>query len=277
MRVLFILILAIVPGVAQTPLVRMMNPSRPFSPDFEVGDRFEIVITGAPHQPVSVRTTRQGRTDWSSVIGSTDSTGRWSTLGRFGKSDFGGWGEVWTVGGKLAVPGIQFSVKPPCLAGGQGFAQQSGVNTYLTCDTAEGRQSFVTPSFSDSFRTPDGRLVGGRPSEQTQEEYHAEILMYYLTSGIGAARVALQSSRGGLGDETADRIRTLIGVNALSEEETRNLLGILRAAFARPETIQPDARIPSRTLALLRHLEDLGCGERLQREIAETIEYVQSR
>jgi hypothetical protein len=72
--ILLILVLAIVPAVAQIPLIHLLNASRPGS-DFRVGDRFEIVITAAPDQPVSVRTMRQGRTDWSPVIGSTDSTG----------------------------------------------------------------------------------------------------------------------------------------------------------------------------------------------------------
>ena len=101
MRILLTLVLAIVPAVAQIPLVSLLNASRPGS-DFQVGDRFEIVIAAAPNQPVSVRTSRQGYTDWSPVVGTTDSTGRWSTGGQFEKRDFGSWGEIWTVGGKLA-------------------------------------------------------------------------------------------------------------------------------------------------------------------------------
>ena len=102
MRVLFALLVVVIPAAAQNPLVRLVNASHPASSVFQVGDRFEVLVTGAPNQPVSVRTTMNGRTDWSPVIGSTDSTGRWSTAGQFEKSDFGGWYEVWTVGGKLA-------------------------------------------------------------------------------------------------------------------------------------------------------------------------------
>jgi len=276
-RALLILVLAIVPAVAQTPLVRLLNTSRPSSTDFEIGDCFEIVITGAPGQPVSVRTTRQGRTDWSPVIGLTDNTGGWSTGGQFEKSDFGDWGEVWTIGGKLASPAIHFWVNAPCLPGGQALTSTSGPNVAHTCDTAKGRQTFVTPSLPDPFRTPDGRLIIGRASEQTPEQYHTEILQHFITSGTGTTRVALQSSRGGLGDETADLIGTLIGVNALSEGETRNLLSIIRAAFDKPETIQPSARHASRTLLLLRHLADFTGQDSLKREIAETIAYVQAR
>jgi hypothetical protein len=68
MRILLTLVLAIVPAVAQIPLVSLLNASRPGS-DFQIGDRFEIVMTAAPNQRISVRTSRQGRTDWSPVVG----------------------------------------------------------------------------------------------------------------------------------------------------------------------------------------------------------------
>ena len=221
-----------------------------------------------------------GRTDWGPVVGSTDSAGRWSASGQFEKRDFGDWSQVWTVGGRLASPAIQFSVNAPCLPGGQGFASLSGPNLALTCETADGRQTFVTPSFSDPFRTPDGRLVPGPDTEQTPEQYHTEILQHLITSrekDVNADRISLQSSRGALGDETADLISTLIGVNALSEDETRNSLAIIHAAFEKPETIQPLAKNPSRTLLLLRHMADVAGQDSLKREIAETIAYVLSR
>ncbi len=46
MRTLLTLILAIVPSSAQIPLVSLLNASRP-GRDFQIGDRFEIVITAA--------------------------------------------------------------------------------------------------------------------------------------------------------------------------------------------------------------------------------------
>jgi hypothetical protein len=103
-----------------------------------------------------------------------------------------------------------------------------------------------------------------------------EILQYHIEDGreIGAARISLQSSRGGLGDETADLIRKLIGVNALNEYETRNVLAIIRAVFEKPETIAPLAKDPSRTLLLLRHLADVTDQDSLKRQIAETIAYM---
>src|SRR5580698_6058968 len=186
MRILLTLVLATVPAVAQIPLVSLLNASRPGS-DFQIGDRFEIVITAALNQRISVRTSRQGRTDWSPVVGSTDSTGRWSTGGQFEKRDFGSWGEIWTVGGKLASPVIQFSVNAPCLPSGRNqFAWTSGPNVMLTCETSEGTQTFQTPGLSDSFKTPDGRLVDGRADQQTQEQYYSMLLQDFMAGGMGS-------------------------------------------------------------------------------------------
>jgi hypothetical protein len=277
MRTLFTLVLAVVPAVAQIPLVSLLNASRPGS-DFQIGDRFEIVITAAPNQPVSVRTMRQGRTDWGPIAGSTDSTGRWSTGWQFEKQDFGSWREIWTVGGELASPVIQFSVKAPCLPGGRNQPLfMTGPNMILSCEISGGFQTFETPARSDSFRTPDGRSVSGRTSEQTQEQYYSDLLQHLMANGMGASPVALQTSRGGLGDETADLISRLIGVNALTENETRNSLAIVRAAFEKPESIQPTAKEPSRTLLLLHHLADITDPGNLKREIDEAIAYFQAR
>lgn len=278
MRFLFFFAAGLIPAAAHSPLVRLVNLTHPFSSEFQIGDRFEIQISGAPDQPVSVRTVRQGETDWGPVIGSTDSTGRWSSAGQFAKRDFGGWFEIWTVGDRLATPAIQFEVKAPCLPKGRAQMFQSGPNVSLTCDTPEGSQTFTTPSLTDSFRTSDGRLIPARPAEQTQEQYHKEILSHLISGrDVGAARISLSSARGGLGDETAHLIDALIGVNALTEKETLNVLAILRAAFEKPETTAPDARQPSSTLVLLRHLAALADRDGLKQQIAETMAYAQAR
>ena len=277
-RILFAVAIAVIPAAAQNPLVRLLNASHPANTVFQVGDRFEVLITGAPNQPISVRTTMEGRTDWGPIVGSTDNTGRWSATGQFEKSDFGGWEEVWTVGGKLASPVVQFSVSAPCLPGRQRSAAVSGPNMAMTCETAEGRQTFGTPSLSDPFRTSDGRLVPGRSSQETQDAYQMRILQELITGQQPyTGTFGLQTSRGGRGDETADLITNLIGANALSEREIRNVLTIIHFAFARPDNIAPGAKDPARTLKLLRHLTEFTDQTSLRREIAETMEYVQSR
>jgi hypothetical protein len=272
MRVLLILVVVVIPAVAQSPVVRLTNVSLPASRNFQIGDRFEIVITGAANQPVSVRTTMQGRTDWGPIIGWTDTSGRWSTRGQFEKGDFGDWSEVWTVGGKLANPAAHFSVGAPCLKGGQGFAMQSGPNIRLTCETAEGSQTFATPSDNEPFRTPDGRMVPGRiHSNMTAEQYHAEIMQSLITSH------ANDGAAGRFGDEAGALIMKLIGANTLSEDETRNVLSIIHAAFEEPARIPLEAKNPSGTLALLRNLADSTGQDSLKQQIAETMAYVQAK
>lgn len=277
MKAAAIFMFALIPATAQSPLVHLVNLSRPFTSELQPGDRFEIQITAAPHQPISVRTIRQGQTDWGPVIGSTDSTGRWSTVGQFEKTDFGAWTEIWTVGGKLATPDIQFYVKAPCLPGVRSLVFISGPNEMLICGTADA-QSFATPSLSDPFRTPDGRVIPGRPAEQTQEQYHMQILTDVITANDPeAARISLSSSKGALGDGTADLIGKMIGANALSVRQAQNVLALIRTAFEKPERIAPDSREPTATLVLLRRLAELTDDDNLKQQIAETTSYVQAR
>jgi len=219
-----ILIVAVIPAAAQRPMVRVTNATRPATTDFQIGDRFEIVITGAADQPVSVRTTRDGRTDWGPVIGRTDTSGRWSATGKFEKSDFGNWSEAWTVGDKLANPVLDFSVSAPCLKEGLHMVEVLGLVRAETCETAEGRQTFTTPSDTEPFRTPDGRLIPGRVrSNMTAEQYRMEIVQSQVTSGAKGVRPRQP------GDEAAACITKMIGGNALGENQMRNVLSIIHA------------------------------------------------
>src|SRR5947209_4118065 len=69
--------LAVTSLLAQSPIVQITNVTRPGNSDFKVGDRFEIVIAGAANKPISVRTTFNGRTDWSPVVAQTNADGQW--------------------------------------------------------------------------------------------------------------------------------------------------------------------------------------------------------
>ena len=160
MRALFVVVMAVISAAAQTALVRLVNANHPASNTFQVGDRFEILITGAPRQQVSVRTTMNGNTDWGPVVATTAATGRWSTAGQFEKSDFGDWNEIWTIGSKLASPAVHFSVNAPCLPGKEGGMFFSGQIVSLTCETAGGRQTFRSRPHQMFFelRAPDWSL-----------------------------------------------------------------------------------------------------------------------
>jgi hypothetical protein len=279
MRVLFALLMVVIPAIAQHPLVRIVNASHQTSNTFQVGDRFEVLVIGAPNQPVSVRTTMNGATDWGPVLDATDSTGGWSTAGQFEKRDFGSWREVWTVGSRLASPAVEFFVDAPCLPDKPGMGFTSGAYITKTCETAEGFRNFSTSSVPDYFRTAHARTVPGVPIEQqTQDEYQMEVLQDEITRQQPfTGTLGLRSSRGGLGDETAKLITNLIGVNGLSEGEIRNVLSIIRLAFARLENIAPGLNFPGRSLKLVRHLEDLTDDSSLKQQITETLEYLQTR
>jgi hypothetical protein len=63
----------------------------------------------------------------------------------------------------------------------------------------------------------------------------------------------------------------------LNINEIRNVLRIIRFAWAKNERIPETAKNPSQTLLFLRKQADSNGDEILQREIAETVAYVQAR
>jgi hypothetical protein len=235
--------------------------SRAAAKDFQVGDRFEIVISGAAKQPVSVRTTMQGRTDWGPVIGWTGSDGRWSKEGQFEKSDFGDWREVWTVGGKQVSPAIQFSLGAACLPGARAGMAATSQHRVFFC----GSETFSTPSDDDYFHTPDGRIIPGRVRlNRTPEQYHAEIIEAMLTGNTAPHTKAL-------GDEAGATMLKMIGVNALSDGEVRTALSIIRDAFDSPRSIPEPQKKPVETLLLQQKLIDFTSDEGLRQQIAGTV------
>jgi len=78
-----------------------------------------------------------------------------------------------------------------------------------------------------------------------------------------------------IGDQAAALVTEMIGANALTEDETRNLLSIIRAAFEKPDRIPDAAKEPSATSLLLRRLLAATEQASLKQQIAETMAYVQ--
>jgi hypothetical protein len=174
------------------------------------------------------------------------------------------------VGGKVANPVVNFDVGAPCIKGGEGFIFASGPNVRQTCDTQDGKeQLFTTPSLGDSFRTPDGRVVRGENQlNETAEEYHLQIMQEMVGGGAPKEPVKLAADAGEL-------IVKLIGVNALTETETRNALAIVRSAYAPLTPFRATEEQKPAMLAMLRQLATGAEGQRLKDEVAGTIEFVQ--
>jgi len=263
MRAILIFALAAIPALAQNPVAQIVNLTRGGTTDFQVGDRFGIVITAWANEPVSVRTTRNSVTDWSLVIGWTDQSGHWATQGQFEKSDFGQWSQGWTVGAKLTAQPLQFFVTGSCLPGRPGSMSTSGPNIALNCETAAGEQTFVTQSFGDSFRTPDGRVIPGLVTHGGTPEQRMSIV---IEEGGPSGQV---------GDAAAALITKVIDANTLSEREIRNVIQIIRMAFQNLDHNSPTSN-PIATVALLKQLTNQTELESLKKEIAATIAFVQA-
>lgn len=260
MKTLVVFVMAVVSASAQNPTAKIVNTSRPASTDFKVGDRFELVVHGEANQPISVRTTRQSQTDFSPVIGWTDSSGRWSVTRQFEKTDYGGWAEAWTVGEKLANPVLSFSVGAPCIPGGKSMIFTSGPNIeVLNCETATGMETYATPSMVPPIQTPDGRLISSETPEQ---------IMSALIEESGG-------HSGQHGDDAAALITKVIGANALGDREIRNVLSIIGSAFQNrmvvPPTVNPE------TMQLLQRLMARAQDDSLKQEIAKTVAFIQSQ
>jgi hypothetical protein len=105
----------------------------------------------------------------------------------------------------------------------------------------------------------------------TAEQYQMDIVQSRIASGAGGARSRQR------GDEAAALITKMIGSNALGEDEMRNVLSIIRAAFEKPDRIPQAAKDPSATLLLLRNLVNSTEPGSLKQQIAETMAYVQAK
>jgi hypothetical protein len=267
-------VMAVAYVFAQSPRVEFINITSPGSSGFKIGDQFEMQIIGAANEPVRVRTTFNGRTDWSPVIAHTDQRGEWSTTGTYGRGDFGGWTVVWTIDGKLASPPLQYSVDAPCLPKGLNGSTMLSSFRAQTCDTAAGLQTFTTPSANEPLRTPDGRTIPGQErSAVTADRYKAEMLGSLLIWPL--QDLPLGSLRH-FGDEAATLLQKLVGTNALSDEEIQRVLAIIQAAFERRDSLQPELRNPTATVLFLRTLAKATGQDQLKQQIAATIDYVQN-
>ncbi len=92
------------------PTISLTNLTHPnLSPNFEVGDTYRIIVTGAPNQPVSMVQTANGATSLQS-FGSTDSSGHLTVDYVEQTNNVGSYTQVWSVGNVQATPAVSFVV-----------------------------------------------------------------------------------------------------------------------------------------------------------------------
>ena len=93
-----------------TPTLSLTNLTHPnLSPDFEVGDTYQISITGPPNQPVTMVQTANGSTSTQS-FGSTDSYGHAVVTYVEQTGNIGSYTQVWSVGSTQVTPAVSFLV-----------------------------------------------------------------------------------------------------------------------------------------------------------------------
>lgn len=103
--------------------VQLVNVSRPGQP-FQVGDNFQLTVTGSPSQAVTGSATQNGTALGTTSYGLTDSTGTRVITGTMDASTVGNWSETWTVGSG-AQTSVSFSVAAAPSSGGAGNSSTS--------------------------------------------------------------------------------------------------------------------------------------------------------
>ncbi len=105
-------------GIAQTPAaggavsVKIVNPSGGSNSTFNVGDAWQVIVSGPPNAQVQASASQNGTSLGSSSMGVIGSNGQLVLQGTFASSQVGQWSESWTVGGQSAGS-ISFSVVAP--------------------------------------------------------------------------------------------------------------------------------------------------------------------
>jgi hypothetical protein len=92
------------------PTASLTNLTHPnLTPNFAVGDTFQVTIDGAPNQAVNLTQTANGTTG-SSYMGNTDAYGNFTTTGVEQTGNIGSYTQVWSVGGVQAGSAFSFVV-----------------------------------------------------------------------------------------------------------------------------------------------------------------------
>lgn len=99
------------PQSPATPTTAVLTNLTAPGQQLEVGDQWQLVITGPANSSVTGSSTQNGGTPSTNNFGSTDSTGKLTLGGTFGPGDQGAWLETWTVSGGTSTQ-VSFVVAP---------------------------------------------------------------------------------------------------------------------------------------------------------------------
>lgn len=99
--------------------VRLVNSSGGSASSFNVGDSWQIIISGPPNASVQASASQNGTSLGTTTMGTIAANGQLVLTGTFTASQVGSWSESWTVGGQSAGS-ISFSVAAGSSNGGSG-------------------------------------------------------------------------------------------------------------------------------------------------------------
>jgi hypothetical protein len=148
-------------GVGSTvPTVLLRNLTHPqYWPNFEVGDTFQVTITGRPNQPVSLVQTVSGTTS-SQSFGNTDAYGNLVITYVEQISNIGSYTQVWSVGGVQAATAISFVIG------------QFGDGTLYSTDLAQSSTGQIQGVLSLS-------IANGNVTTYSATEFDYQTSLYY--------------------------------------------------------------------------------------------------
>ncbi len=136
------------PGPAIPPSVVMKNLTRPGSDtQYQVGDSWQISITGTPGAAVSGSASQGGQNLGTTAFGNLNQSGQMVLTGTMTAGQVGTWVEGWTIAGNAPSITLSFSVVAPAgaSAGGAGTSTASGVPAGSAAGAASG---FTLPDLS---------------------------------------------------------------------------------------------------------------------------------
>jgi hypothetical protein len=140
-------------------LVTIQNLSRPGQP-FQVGDQYQLVVTGVPGADVIGTSIQNGGAKSESNFGATNSGGTLTIVGVFSQADIGNWQETWQTGSIVTPASLNFTVSPtPSSPAPSNSTSQGGSGGTQGQQPTSGQATTPTPGPFD-WLTNDVNLFG---------------------------------------------------------------------------------------------------------------------
>jgi hypothetical protein len=155
--------------------VQLVNASRP-GQSFQVGDTFQLTITGPPNTPIlELSSSQNGTQRGGYAAGTTDSTGTLVISGTFDSPDIGTWQETW---------GYVTGTAPAAAGGGQ-TTQSASISFSVVAAPASGGSSQGGSQGGGGAQTGGGGTSGGTTQTGATAASTGFQIPSFLTQNLG--------------------------------------------------------------------------------------------